>query len=65
MEYEHKLKIELIKKSKPNKITITAEIKWQRLRERDVNTKTTHQCFLEEETEVLGVKPLRRPPTNQ
>ena len=33
MEYEHNLKIELIKQSKPNKITITTEIKWQRLRE--------------------------------
>ena len=30
---------------------------------RDANTKTTLQCVIEEETETLGVKPLRRPPS--
>ena len=33
VEYEHKLKVELIKQFEPNKIAITVEIKWQRLRE--------------------------------
>ena len=54
----------MIKQSKPNKITTTSEIKWQRLRKMDANTKTTQRCAIEEETEVLGVKPLRRPPSD-
>ena len=54
----------MIKQSKPNKITTTSEIKWQRLRKKDANTKTTQRCVIEEETEVLGVKPLRRPPSD-
>ena len=30
----------------------------------DANTKTTQRCVIEEETEVLGVKPLRHPPSS-
>ena len=32
---------------------------------RDANTKTTQRRVIEEETEVLSVKPLRRPPSDQ
>ena len=32
---------------------------------RDANTRTTKQCVIKEETEALGVKPLRRPPSGQ
>ena len=32
---------------------------------RDVNTKTTQWCVIEEETEVLGVKPLCCLPSGQ
>ena len=35
-------------------------MKGKRVRKRDANTKTTQQCVIEEEIEVLGVKPLRR-----
>ena len=44
MENGNKLNIELIKQSKPNKITSTGKIKWQRLREDIANTRTT-QCY--------------------
>ena len=30
---------------------------------KDANTKTTQRCVIEEETEVLGVKPLHGPPS--
>ena len=36
-------------------------MKGKRVRKRDANTKTTQRCVIEEETEVLGIKPLRRP----
>ena len=46
MEYEHKINIELIKQSRPNKITIIAEIKWQRLREERCKHKdNTVMCY--------------------
>ena len=49
VEYEHKLKIELIKQSKPNKITPTAEIKWQRLKEERCKHKdNTVMCYQRE-----------------
>ena len=32
---------------------------------KDANTKTTQRCVIEEETEILGVKPLHCPPSNQ
>ena len=36
-------------------------MKAKRVGKKDANTKTTQRCVIEEETEVLGVKPLRRP----
>ena len=30
---------------------------------KDANTKTTQRCVIKEETEILRVKPLRRPPS--
>ena len=39
-------------------------MKAKRVGKKDANTKTTQRCVIEEETEVLGVKPLRRPSNN-
>ena len=39
-------------------------MKAKRVGKKDANTKTTQRCAIEEETEVLGVKPLRRPPSD-
>ena len=36
-------------------------MKVKRVGKNDANTKTTQRCVIEEETEVLYVKPLRRP----
>ena len=36
-------------------------MKGKRVGKKDANTKTTQRCVIEEETEVLGVKPLHRP----
>ena len=36
-------------------------MKAKRVEKNDANTKTTQRCIIEEETEVLDVKPLRRP----
>ena len=58
MEYEHKLNTELINNLNKKKITSTAEIKWQRLREERCKHKDNTQCVIEEETETLDVKPL-------
>ena len=33
-------------------------MKAKRVGKKDANTKTTHRCVIEEETEVLGIKPL-------
>ena len=52
---------ELIIDLRPNKITFTAEIKWQTLREERCKHKDNTRCVIEEETEALGVRPLRRP----
>ena len=38
-------------------------MKGKRAGKKDANTKTTQRCVIEEETEVLGVKPLRCPPS--
>ena len=38
-------------------------MKAKRVRNKDANTKTTQRCFIKEETEVLGIKPFRRPPS--
>ena len=45
----------MINNLRPNKITFTAEIKWQKLRE--------ERCKHEENTRC--VKPLRRPPSGK
>ena len=39
-------------------------MKGKRVGKKDANTKTTQQCVIEEETEVLGVKPLCHPPSS-
>ena len=56
---------ELIIDLRPNKITFTAEIKWQRLREERCKHKDNTRCVIEEETEAVGVKPLRCPPSGK
>ena len=38
-------------------------MKGKRVGKKDANIKTTQRCVIEEETEVLGIKPLRRPPS--
>ena len=38
-------------------------MKAKRVGKKDANTKTTQRCLIEEETKVLNVKPLRRPPS--
>ena len=38
-------------------------MKAKRVGKKDANTKTTQRCVIEEETKVLGVKPLCRPPS--
>ena len=38
-------------------------MKGKRVGKKDANTKTTHRCVIEEEIEVLRVKPLRCPPS--
>ena len=39
-------------------------MKAKRVGKKDANTKTTQRCVIEEETEVLGVKSLRHPPSS-
>ena len=39
-------------------------MKGKRVRRKDANTNTTQRCVIEEETEILGIKPLRRSPSN-
>ena len=39
-------------------------MKGKRVGKKDANTKTTQRCVIGEEIEVLGVKPLRRPPSD-
>ena len=38
-------------------------MKGKRVGKKNANTKTTQRCVIEEETEELDVKPLRRPPS--
>ena len=38
-------------------------MKGKRVGKKDANTKTTQRCAIEEKIEVLGVKPLCRPPS--
>ena len=65
MKYEHKHITELINNLRPNKITFIAEIKCQRLKEERCKHKDNTRCVIEEETEALDVKALRRPPTGK
>ena len=37
-------------------------MKAKRVGKKDAKTNTTQRCLIEEETEVLGIKPLPRPP---
>ena len=53
------------KQSKSNKITSIAEIKWQRLRKERCKHKDNTRCVIEEETEALGVKSFRCPPSGK
>ena len=39
-------------------------MKGKKVGKKDVNTKTTQQCVIKEETEVLGIKSLRHPPSS-
>ena len=39
-------------------------MKEKRVGKKDANTKTTQRCVIEKETEVLGVKRLHRPPSD-
>ena len=50
---------------RPNKITFTEKIKWQRLREERCKHKDNTRCVIEEETKALGVKPLHRSPSGK
>ena len=38
-------------------------MKVKRVVKKDANTKTIQRCVIEEETEVLSIKPLRCPPS--
>ena len=38
-------------------------MKAKRIGKKDANTKTTQRCVIEEEIEVLGIKPLCRAPS--
>ena len=58
-------KYRIDKQSKPNKITSTTEITWQRLRKGRYKHKDNTRCVIEEETEAPGVKPLRHPPSSK
>ena len=40
-------------------------MKAKRVGKKDANTKTTQRCVIEEETEVLGEKPLRHLPSGK
>ena len=56
--------IELEKLSKPNKNHNPQQIiKGKDKREERCKHKDNTRCVIEEETEALGVKPLRRPPS--
>ena len=39
-------------------------MKAKRVGKKDANTKITQRCVIEEETEVLSIKPLYRPPSS-
>ena len=39
-------------------------MKGKRVRRKDANTNTTQRCVIEEETEILGIIPLHRSPSD-
>ena len=39
-------------------------MKGKEVEKKDANTKPTQQCVIEEEIEVLGIKPLHHPPSS-
>ena len=65
MEYEHKLKIELINNLNQLKSYPQQKLNGKDLREERCKHKDNTQCVIEEETEALGVKPLRRPTSSK
>ena len=64
-ENEHKLQTELVNNLSQLKSHPQQKIKGKDWGKRDANTRTTQQCVIEEKTEALGVKPLRRPPSSK
>ena len=64
-ENEHKLITELIKNLNQIKLHPQQKLNGKDYGKRDANTRTTQRCVIEEETEALGLKPLRRPPSGQ
>ena len=61
MEYEHKLKTELINNLNQLKSYPQQKLNGKDLREERCKHKDNTRCVIEEETEALGVKPLHRP----
>ena len=64
-ENEHKQIIELINNLNQLKSYPQQKLNSKDYEKRDANTRTTQRRVIEEETEALGVKPLRRPPSGQ
>ena len=65
MEYEHKLKTELINNLNQLKSHPQQKLNGKYLREERCKHKDITRCVIEEETEALGVKPLRCPPSGK
>ena len=63
-EHEQKLNIELV-----NKLCQLKSHPQHKIKGKDKGKRCKHKdntrCVIEEETEALGVKPLRRPPSDQ
>ena len=57
MEYEYKHITKLIKNLNQIKSHPQQKLNDKDYGKRDANTRTTQRCVIEEETEVLGVKP--------
>ena len=65
MEYEHKLKTKLINNLNQLKSYPRHKLNGKDLREERCKHKDNTQCVIEEETETLGIKPLRRSPSGK
>ena len=65
MEYEHKLKTELINNLNQLKSHPQQKLNGKDLREERCKHKDNTRGGIEEETEALGVKPLCRPPSSK